>query len=144
MEQIPCVHCGTFFMPRNRKQNYCKQPHCQRARKAAWQRYKMKTDADYRTQQKLSHQKWLRNTPGYWKRYRQRNPDKTDRNRTLQHIRNRRKRGSEQKPSRGLIAKMDARKSFHFNLVGQFYLVPVIAKMDVSKVNIYSISGGYK
>jgi hypothetical protein len=59
MEQIPCVHCGTFFIPRNRKQNYCTQPACQRGRKAAWQRYKMKTDADYRTQQKLSHQKWV-------------------------------------------------------------------------------------
>jgi hypothetical protein len=39
-----------------------------------------------------------------------------------------------------LIAKMDARKPYHFNLVGQFYLVPVIAKMDVSKVNIYGVS----
>jgi len=22
MEQVPCVHCGKFFIPRNRKQNY--------------------------------------------------------------------------------------------------------------------------
>ena len=78
MEQIPCVHCGTFFIPRNRKQNYCPQPACQRARKAAWQRYKIKTDADYRTQQKLSHQKWVGNSAGYWKRYRQRHPDKRE------------------------------------------------------------------
>ena len=143
MEQVPCVHCGKFFIPRNRKQNYGAEPDCQRARKAAWQRYKMKTDVDYRTQQKLSHQKWLRNTPGYWKRYRQRNPDKTERNRTLQHIRNRRNRQHDQHTSEPLIAKMDARKSYDFDLVGQFYLVPVIAKMDVSKVNIYTISNGY-
>lgn len=102
----------------------------------------MKTDAEYRTQQKLSHQKWLKNTPDYWKRYRERNPDKTLRNRILQHIRNRHRRQTDKNPSQCLIAKMDARKSYDFDLVGQFYLVPVIAKMDVSKVNIYTISNG--
>jgi hypothetical protein len=97
----------------------------------------MKTDSDYRTQQRLSQQKWLQNHPDYWRRYRQRNPDKTERNRALQHIRNRRR----QKPAGDLIAKMDARKFCHFELMGQFYLVPLIAKMDVSKVNIYTITG---
>ena len=42
-----------------------------------------------------------------------------------------------------MIAKMDARKSYDFDLLGQFYLVPVIAKMDVSKVNIYGVSDSY-
>ena len=146
MEQIPCVHCGKFFIPRNRRQNYCIEPCCQRARKAAWQRYKMKADEDYRTQQKLSNQKWLQNTPGYWTRYRQHNPDKAERNRILQTIRNRRSRQFKKTTDSSLppmIAKMDARKPYHFNLVGQFYLVPVIAKMDVSKVNIYGVSDGY-
>jgi hypothetical protein len=143
MEQIPCVHCSKFFIPRNRRQNYCNESGCQRARKAAWQRYKMKADEDYRTQQKLSNQKWIENTPGYWTRYRQRNADKAERNRILQTIRNRRHRQSKKatdSPHTPLIAKMDARKPYHFNLVGQYYLVPVIAKMDVSKVNIYGIS----
>lgn len=144
MEPIPCVHCGTFFIPRNHKQNYCTQPICQRARKAAWQRYKMKTDTDYRTQQKLSNEKWVKKNPGYWSRYRRRNPEKAERNRILQHARNRRNRRSDQDPETGVIAKMDARKSYDFDLVGQFYLVPVIAKMDVSKVNIYTISEGYR
>jgi len=143
MEQVPCVHCGKFFIPRNRKQNYGTEPDCQRARKAAWQRYKMKTDVDYRTQQQLSNEKWVNNTPGYWTRYRQRNPDKAERNRILQHVRNRRNYQHDKHPSEPLIAKMDARKSYDFDLVGQFYLVPVIAKMDVSKVNIYTISNGY-
>ena len=142
MEQIPCVHCGKFFIPRNRKQNYCSQPQCQRSRKAAWQRYKMKTDEGYRTQQRLSQKKWLQNTPDYWKRYRRRNPEKANRNRALQYIRNRRNRHSGKKPSQPLIAKMDPRKSYDFDLLGQFYLVPLIAKMDVSKVNIYTISNG--
>ena len=143
MEQIPCVHCGKFIIPRNRSQNYCAEPSCQRARKAAWQRYKMKTDEDYRTQQKLSNQKWLQNTPDYFKRYRQHNPDKAERNRILQTVRNRRNRQFKKTTDSShtpLIAKMDARKPCHFNLVGQFYLVPVIAKMDVSKVNIYGLS----
>jgi len=143
MEQIPCVNCGKFFSPRNRRQNYCTEPDCRRARKAAWQRYKIKTDADYRTQHQLSQQKWLRDNPGYWKRYRQKNSDKAERNRILQTIRNRRNRQPEpttDSSDNPLIAKMDARKPYHFNLVGQFYVVPVIAKMDVSKVNIYGFS----
>ena len=144
MEEIPCVHCGTFFIPRNRAQNYCTEGDCQRARKAAWQRYKMKTDVDYRTQQQLSNEKWVNKTPGYWTKYRQRNPDKAERNRALQHIRNRRNRQTDQDPACPVIAKMDARKSYDFDLLGQFYLVPVIAKMDVSKVNIYIISKGYR
>jgi len=144
MEPMPCVHCGTFFIPRNRQQNYCPQPDCQRARKAAWQRYKIKANPDYRTQQKLSHQKWLQQNPDYWKGYRRRHPDKASRNRALQHLRNRRCRSSNPDPSHRLIAKMDASKSNDFKFVGQFYLVPVIAKMDVSKVNIFTISTSWR
>jgi hypothetical protein len=144
MDSIPCVHCGKFFIPRNKKQNYCIEEPCQRARKAAWQRFKMKTDADYRTQQKLSNEKWVEKNPGYWSKYRQRNPDKAERNRILQHVRNRRSRRSNQDLEIPVIAKMDARKSYDFDLLGQFYLVPVIAKMDVSKVSIYMISKGYR
>ncbi len=146
MEPIPCVNCGTFFIPRNRKQNYCTKRECQRARKAAWQRYKMKYDNDYRSQQHLSQQKWLQTNPGYYRSYHRRNPDKVPRNRALQTIRNRRKRQRLRRKKladNALIAKMDARKFCHFNMVGQFYLVPVIAKMDVSRVNIYTISNCY-
>ena len=121
MDDIPCVHCGKFFIPRNRNQNYCTEADCQRARKAAWQRFKMKTDVDYRTQQRLSNEKWVQKTPSYWRRYRQRYPDKAARNRILQHVRNRRNRQTGQDPE-----------------------IPVIAKMDVSKVNIYIISKGYR
>ena len=146
MEPIPCVSCGTYFIPRNRNQNYCTKLGCQRARKAVWQRYKLKTDDDYRTQQHLSQQKWLQVNPGYYRSYRRRKPDKAQRNRALQVIRNRRNRqrfSRKKSPHGPLIAKMDARKFWHFNMVGQFYLVPVIAKMDVSRVNIYTISNRY-
>jgi hypothetical protein len=103
----------------------------------------MKTDVDYRFQQQLSNEKWVNKTPGYWTRYRQQNPDKAERNRALQHIRNRRNRQTDRASCCPVIAKMDARKSYDFDLLGQFYLVPLIAKMDVSKVNIYIISKGY-
>jgi hypothetical protein len=115
MELIPCVNCGTFFIPRNCKQNYCTKSEYQRARKAAWQRFKLKYDCDYRTQQQLSHQKWLQANPDYYRSYRRRNPDKVLRNRALQTIRNRRNR----QPHR--------RKKLADNAL--------IAKMDVSRVN---------
>ncbi len=123
MEPIPCVNCGTFFIPRNCKQNYCTAPDCQRARKAVWQRFKLKSDTDYRTQQHLSHQKWLQKNPGYYRSYRRHNPDKTKRNRALQVIRNRRNR------------RRAGNKKFGED--------PLIAKMDVRRVNIYAISDRY-
>jgi len=146
MEQVPCVHCGKFFTRRNREQNYCKKPECQKDRKAAWQRNKMHTDPDYKADQKLSQKKWTLGNPGYWKEYRKEHPEQAQRNRMLQTIRNRRRvkgHNANIKMDPGLIAKMDARKSNEFNPVGQFWLVPVIAKMDARKVNIYTITDRY-
>jgi hypothetical protein len=119
------------------------KPPCRRAKKAAWKRHKMATDPDFKLDQKLSNQKWAQNTPGYWKDYRERNPQKAQRNRILQSVRNRRraKTGNiEAKVDSSLIAKVDASNANNFKLLGQFYLVPVIAKVDALKVNIYEIS----
>jgi hypothetical protein len=147
MEQIPCVHCGIFFTPRNKCQSWCGKPECQKARKADWQRNKLRIDPIYKESQVLSQQKWLQNNPGYWKAYRLGNPEKAERNKMMQKVRNRRQRvktdaESETKP--GLIAKMDARKSDKDRLSGYFWLVPVIAKMDATKIFIRRISGGCK
>ncbi len=136
MEPILCFHCATMFIPRNRKQYYCNLPECQRARKAAWQRMRMKTDPDYKADQRLSWKKWALNNPGYWKTYRHRNPIKVERNRMLQTIRNRRRT----KPATAVIAKMDASNRLDFKPIGQFWIVPLIAKMDAAKVNIYTIT----
>ena len=71
---------------------------------------------------------------------------KTERNRMLQTIRNRRRtkgQNQDENMDPSLIAKMDARKSNEFNPIGQFWLVPVIAKMDARKVNIYTITNSY-
>lgn len=144
MDDIPCLHCTKFFTPRNKDQNYCSKPTCQRARRAAWQKNKMATDPEYKAGQQLSNEKWKRNTPQYWREYRERNPKKAERNRNLQRIRNkRRKNKSEQvASSEAVIAKMDASNRRSVGFSGQYWLVPLIAKMDASKVFIHFVSDG--
>ena len=144
MNSIPCLGCSVFFIPRNKLQQYCSKPRCQKARKALWQRSKKKIYPEYRENQKLSQQKWLRENPDYWKNYRQKNPAKTDRNRLLQKIRNRRidKKANIEKPT--LIAKMDARKFNNIGLEGEFWLIPVIAKMDAAKIIFHIITTSYE
>ena len=101
----------------------------------------MKTDPDYRFNQRLSQKQWIQANPGYWKAYRKRNPEKAERNRLLQSMRNRRIRSAQLNASkdRSLIAKMDASKLDKFEILGQFWMLPVIAKMDALKVNILKI-----
>ena len=84
MEKIPCTYCGDFFnpSPRHKNQTACKKEKCQRAKKAAWQRFKMKTDPVYSANQKSSQNKWLAANPTYWKVYRARNPEKSAKTQT--------------------------------------------------------------
>ena len=147
MEQIVCCHCGDLFTPspRHKNQVYCMRPACRRGRKAAWKRNKMQTDPDYRYNHKLSNQKWIKAHPGYWKDYRSRHPEYVARNRILQAVRNRRRTRSDQlKAKDDLIAKVDASIFYKNRMVGQFYLVPVIAMVDALKVNIFDISSPYR
>jgi len=143
MERIPCVYCGDYFdpSPRHKNQTACKKLACQRAKKASWQRHKLNTDPVYRANQKSSQQQWVQANPGYWRRYRGRNPKSAERNRVLQTQRNRRIRSlpDDTKAGQSLIAKMGASKSDNFQILGQFWLLPVIAKMDALKVNIVKI-----
>ena len=143
MEQGLCVYCGDFFdlSPRHKNQTACKKSKCQRAKRAAWQRHKMKNDPIYSANQKSSQKQWIMANPGYWKAYRKENPEKAERNRILQAIRNRKARSSDSmaQMNEGAIAKMDASKGDNFEVLGQFWMVPVIAKMDALKVNILKI-----
>lgn len=143
MEQIQCIYCGDFFnpSPRHKNQTACKKAKCQRAKKADWQRHKMKIDPIYNSGQKISQQQWTKANPNYWKQYRKRNPEKAERNRILQTIRNRKARASysNAKMDESMIAKMDASNFDNFEILGQFWLIPVIAKMDALKVNITKI-----
>jgi hypothetical protein len=110
--KILCVYCGDLFeaSPRHKNQIACKKPECQRARKAEWQRHKIRTDPAYKASQEISQKQWARANPDYWKRYRMSHPEKTERNRLLQAIRNRKARSKDTgiKMDTPLIAKMDA------------------------------------
>jgi hypothetical protein len=142
MALTECIYCGDFFekSPRHKNQTACKKRECQRAKKAAWQRFKMKTDPDYRANQKSSQKRWIMKNSDYWKRYRKKNPKKAERNRILQSIRNKKAPCSKKvMDSSTLIAKMDASIPDKFEILGQFWMIPVIAKMDASKVSIVKI-----
>jgi hypothetical protein len=143
MEQIQCTYCGDFFdpSPRHKNQTACKKEECQMAKKAAWQRRKIRTDPIYRANRRSSQKQWAMANPGYWRKYRRKNPEKAERNRLLQAIRNRKARSShsDAKMDASVIAKMDASKFDNFEILGQFWLIPVIAKMDALKVNIIKI-----
>lgn len=140
MESIPCVHCFNVFIPspRHKNQSCCMRPECQHARKALWKKVKMRRDPEFRENQRISNKKWALNHPGYWKQYRLDHPEKTERNRALQTLRNREKRGKSLP-----IAKVDASKPNKFLMVGQYWLVPLIAKVDALKVNIVEIPDHY-
>lgn len=139
-----CLNCFDNFAksPRHKKHNYCKKPSCQKVRKKEWQRHKVHTDPEYKANQKLSNKKWKKAHPDYWKKYRSKNPEKTERNRILQKLRNRKKRDKKS----GKIAKMDASKTSESRMIpgigGEYWLVPVIAKMDASRVFIVVNSMG--
>jgi len=149
MEEIQCCHCGDFFLksPRHKQQSYCMKARCQRARKAAWKRKKMKDDPEYRLNQRASNKQWADANTGYWKNYRNRNPEKAERNRLLQVIRNRRRskmRCAVAMDGPSLIAKVDSSSLPKIKVAGEFWMVPVIAKVDALKVYIYQIPTPYQ
>ncbi len=144
MDSIPCLWCSVFFIPRNKLQQYCSKPECQRKRKALWQKEKIQRDPEYKEIKNLSNQKWLNANPDYWKNYRRKNPKKTQRNRMLQKVRNHRKNSEPDRPITNIIAKMDARKPLKVDLEGWFWLIPEIAKMDAAKVLFHVIQECYE
>jgi len=73
--------------PRARNQRYCGARPCQQARKNKWQRNKQQADSDHRINKEESQRAWRQQNPGYWKLYRERNPEYCERNRQLQRKR---------------------------------------------------------
>jgi len=156
MSQDKCEHCHQPFKRyKNREdQHYCGRSECQKARKAKWKRQKIKKDTEYRAYHNQTNKDWNKKSPGYWKEYRNKNPEKTERNRILQRVRNHNRRQKikarktiAQIPKNiakmdtlKLIAKVDALKSNNHQVFNQFWLVPVIAKVDVLKAHILLIS----
>lgn len=145
MNEEECIVCGAVFVksPRHKNQKYCRKPECQKAKKAAWQREKMRKDQEYRQSQKEYYAAWAKKNPAYWKKYRQNKPEKAKRNALLQRVRYARKKAKsviiKSKMDRSPVAKMDRSVSYPW-AQGEFYLLPIIAKMDPSNLRLIEIS----
>jgi len=140
--KIRCANpkCRRLFLPDPRvaAQRYCSRKDCQRLRKRRWQREKMKTDPDYRMNQKESHQCWREQNRDYCRRYRANHPEYVERNRLLQRVRDRRVRDN--------LAKMDASRSLYPLTPGTYYLIPAkgdLAKMDAISRTYFLIPNAY-
>lgn len=64
-----CVCCGQPFEPRPQvpDQAFCSAPDCQRARKRQWQRDKLQSDPDYRSNQHAAQRAWTQRNQDYWR-----------------------------------------------------------------------------
>ena len=137
-----CLCCKRGFPPHPavRDQRYCSDPECQKTRKRKWQKEKLANDSDYRANQAEAQKQWQGRNKDYWKRYREKNPAYTERNRTAQKERNRRRRSGAK------IAKMDELRGETPVSSGRYRLVPLcnlgIAKMDELIVELGVISRG--
>jgi len=102
-----CAYCDHPFEPRPQVPNqaFCPSPNCQRARKRQWQRNKRQSDPDYRSNQQAAQRTWTQRNQGYWRSYREAEPEYERRNREKQRLRDANARNHEH--SSGL-AKMDA------------------------------------
>jgi hypothetical protein len=107
----------------------------------------MREDPEYRLNHRTSNKQWAEAHPGYWKAYHKSNPEKAERNRILQRIRNRRrsKKGTaDAERDSSLIAKVDASGCPTIKVAGEFIMVPVIAKVDALRVYLYQIPTPYQ
>jgi hypothetical protein len=128
--------------PRVKSQTYCGETECQKERKRKWQREKMSTDQDYRTEQREAQRLWHQNNPDYWKRYR-RNKQKHGRgDRQLQQKRDKAERKCDSS-TRVVPVKMDTLEQI-INDTTKTYLVLAgqgdFAKMDALEVKIIPVT----
>ncbi|WP_321900060.1 hypothetical protein [Paraburkholderia heleia] len=126
-----CAVCGQRFLPRaqNPHQRYCSKRDCQRERKAQWQKQKIKSDPDYRENQRRAQTRWTESHPDYWRRYRDTHQTYKERNRELQRSRN------------GLpkhIAKMDA-SVLESRLCSGLYVIAHTVCEDVAKMGAWFV-----
>ena len=104
----------------------------------------MAIDPDHRATKRQGYQAWCRANSGYWSEYRRRHPDKAERNRLLQRQRNQRRRSRPPDgTSHPVIAKLDALAALKAPeplANGEYWLVPVIAKLTSMRVKIVAIT----
>ncbi|WP_321957650.1 hypothetical protein [Paraburkholderia bannensis] len=130
-EARKCTACGRLFEPRAQspQQKYCSKPECQRLRKALWQKQKVRTDPDYRENQRRAQKRWGATHPDYWRSYRADHQAYKERNCELQRIRN-----SHPK----YIAKMDA-SGRETRLCTGFYVLAQALRDDVAKIGAWIV-----
>lgn len=125
-------------------QQYCRDSKCQRARKRAWQKEKMRTDAQYYEKHLAAHKQWCKQRPlhRYQDQYRKSHPKYVEKNRERQKVRNakRRQPAAAASTPAELIVKMDASSKIES---GTYLLTPYamdaspkIVKMDTLLVQL--------
>ena len=60
MNKKKCAYCNKSFIPsfRHPNQKFCLRDSCKKSKKAQYQREKIKTDADYKANQKDANKRW--------------------------------------------------------------------------------------
>lgn len=139
MEKRLCAACRQLFRPRPQspRQTYCRSRACQRERRQRWQEAKLRSDSDYRENQRSAQQAWCARNPDYWREYRRTHPDYRERNKVKQRAR----RGAE---SGVAVVKMDVSDADASLWPGLYRIVPVpmngVAKMNAWMAEITWIS----
>jgi hypothetical protein len=94
MSERRCRYCEKSFQPSKYQpqQSVCSETECQKKRRSESRQKRLVTDEVYRQVCRDSSRKWRAEHPGYWKRYREKNPDSVVRNREQQQSRDRKQR----------------------------------------------------
>ena len=94
MGERVCRYCQSSLQPSKFQpaQTTCGDPACQRRRRSDYHRRKIATDAVYRQGCLESAQQWRAEHPDYWKRLREDNPARAERNRQRQRQRDQQRR----------------------------------------------------
>lgn len=87
-----CCHRLVPANPRVKDQEYCGRRECKTVRKRRWLEEKLSTDPAYAQNRQDSQRKWMDANPGYWRQWRKKHPGYVEKNRILQHSRDRRRR----------------------------------------------------
>jgi hypothetical protein len=89
-----CRYCEKIFLPSKYQpgQAACSGPGCQQLRRNEYREQKLATDPEYSQVCRDSACKWRAQNSGYWKQYREKNPDSAKRNREQQKKRDRKRR----------------------------------------------------
>jgi len=144
VEQVTfrCACCRRIVRRNSRVKNqrYCGARDCQQARKNAWQREKQQTDPDYRSNKRESQKTWQQGNRTYWRQYRSRNLEYSERNRQLQQERDRKRC---QAPD-DRLAKMDTLSRYFNDTTTTYYIYGGgnLAKKDALPVKIIPITPG--